>query len=456
MAIGNPGGRWFDMTTYGAVGDGVADNTTAIQSAIDAAGGNGPVVIPPGVYRFTAPLRIPSRTLLVGLGTSESTLVYAGPAGRAAVRIEGTSATHAGDVGFQDLQITGSIGTAGGSLIRLDWVDRVLFLRCALSQTGRSGSAGSVLQLSRVIGLQVIGCVIQSAAAYCVFHGSSSGSDRDLQILDCHISSTYPGASHGLITMWAPEGTRNVAVERCDLGPMNGNGVSLQKAYANVSLQGNTVHGCNRIGLEATNGPSQVVMMGNQVDMTGVTPVPKTCFGLSIGGARALCVGNRVKGVVGVNYGIELVVAEEGAVTANSVSNCDEGIIVNNSPRSAVSGNSIDTSQYRGLYTYATGPGESCDDCTIVGNIIRNSGAASTAPDLAVAGIELNPGYGTCAGCNVVGNVIDGVGAPAGALYSYGINLSNRRHICQGNRVQGVVSQFKITGGSAALVSGNL
>jgi hypothetical protein len=91
-----------------------------------------------------------------------------------------------------------------------------------------------------------------------------------------------------------------------------------------------------------------------------------------------------------------------------------------------------------------------------VGNIIRNSGAASTAPDLAVAGIELNPGQGSCAGCNVVGNVIDGVGAPAGALYSYGINLSNRRHICQGNRVQGVVSQLKIAGGSAALISGNL
>lgn len=452
---GNPGQRWFDVMTYGAVGDGVADDTTAMQRAVSAAAGNGPVVIPPGTYRFTAALRIPSRTLLVGLGASESTLIYSGPRGRPAVRIEGTGAVHAGDVVFQDLQITGSIGTGAGSLISLDWADRALFLRCSLSQTGRSGSAGSVLHLSRVIGLQVIGCVIQSDGAYCVHHASSSGSDRDLQILDSHLSSTYPGAGHGLVTMWAPEGTSNVAVERCNLGPMNGNGVSLQKAYSNVSLQGNAVHGCNRIGLEATNGPSQVVMIGNQVDMAGVTPVPRTCFGLSIGGARALCVGNRVRGVVGMSYGIELVGAEEGAVTGNSVSNCDEGIVVNNSPRSAVCGNTIETSQYRGLHTYATGPGESCDDCTIVGNTIRNSGAASTAPDLAVAGIELNPGYGSCAGCSVVGNVIDGVGAPAGALYSYGINLSHRRHVCQGNRVQGVVSQFKIAGGGAALVSGN-
>jgi parallel beta-helix repeat protein len=453
---GPPGQQWFDVTSYGAVGDGVADDTTAIQSAVDAAGGKGPLVVPPGAYRFSAPLRVPNRTLLIGLGSSESTLIYTGPPGRAAVRVDGTSVTHNGDIVFQDLQITGSIGTGGGSLISLEWVDRAQFLRCALSQTGQSGSAGSVLHLSRVIGVQVIGCVIQSAAAFCVHHASSSGSDRDLQILDSHLSSTYRGAGNGLVTMWAPEGTSNVVVDGCDFGPMNGNGVSVQLAYVNVTLQGNSVHGCNRIGLEATNGPSHVVMLGNRVDMAGVVPVPKTCFGLSIGGARALCVGNRVQGVVGTSYGIELVGAEDGAVVANSVSNCDEGIVVNNSPRSAISGNSIDTSQYRGLFAYATAPGQSCDDCTIVGNIIRNSGAASTANGLAVAGIELNPGLGSCVGCNVVGNVVDGVGSPAGALYSYGINLSNGRHICQGNRLQRVSSELKIAGGGVAQVSGNL
>ncbi len=44
--------KTFDITRYGAVGDGVATNTTAIQSAIDAASaaGGGMVVVPAGTF----------------------------------------------------------------------------------------------------------------------------------------------------------------------------------------------------------------------------------------------------------------------------------------------------------------------------------------------------------------------------------------------------------------------
>ena len=51
------GGAVFDVTAFGAVGDGVADATAAIQAAVDAcaAGGGGQVLVPAGAY-VSAPI----------------------------------------------------------------------------------------------------------------------------------------------------------------------------------------------------------------------------------------------------------------------------------------------------------------------------------------------------------------------------------------------------------------
>jgi hypothetical protein len=55
---------------FGAVGDGVADDTVAIQAAIDAvaAAGGGKVYMPAGTYLVSAPIAIKDRCLLVGAG----------------------------------------------------------------------------------------------------------------------------------------------------------------------------------------------------------------------------------------------------------------------------------------------------------------------------------------------------------------------------------------------------
>lgn len=65
----------IDVRTYGAVGDGVANDTTAIQDAIDAASAlptKGTIYIPKGNYKITATLDFPADVGMVGDGGKNS------------------------------------------------------------------------------------------------------------------------------------------------------------------------------------------------------------------------------------------------------------------------------------------------------------------------------------------------------------------------------------------------
>ncbi|AWN05305.1 minor tail protein [Streptomyces phage Ibantik] len=59
---------WLSVksASYGAIGDGVQDDTAAIQNAIDAAGYGGVVYFPKGVYKVSQPLDLPRGVTLLG------------------------------------------------------------------------------------------------------------------------------------------------------------------------------------------------------------------------------------------------------------------------------------------------------------------------------------------------------------------------------------------------------
>ena len=71
----------LNVRSYGAVGDGVTNDTAAIQSALDAAsaGGGGVVYLPAGKYLTDSALLVPSKTHLKGDGRGRTVIVS--PAG---------------------------------------------------------------------------------------------------------------------------------------------------------------------------------------------------------------------------------------------------------------------------------------------------------------------------------------------------------------------------------------
>lgn len=64
---------WHVVTDYGAVGDGVADDTAAVQAAIDAceAAGGGVVYLPAGIYLVTSGLTVTAPVRLLGDGKGD-------------------------------------------------------------------------------------------------------------------------------------------------------------------------------------------------------------------------------------------------------------------------------------------------------------------------------------------------------------------------------------------------
>lgn len=84
------GDPWFDVKAFGAVGDGVADDTAAIQAAINALSANGGTIFfPNGYYKCTTEINVADKRSIVFQGTGGPT---GGAAGAARLSYTGSAA----------------------------------------------------------------------------------------------------------------------------------------------------------------------------------------------------------------------------------------------------------------------------------------------------------------------------------------------------------------------------
>ena len=113
------GSPWYDVKAYGAKGDGVTDDSTAIQAAITAASvSGGPVFFPSGTYLYATGLTCAVRNVqFVGAGKRATILNYTGSG--VALTIGTTSSGNSDGTAVIGLSIVGtSSATVGLDIIQ--------------------------------------------------------------------------------------------------------------------------------------------------------------------------------------------------------------------------------------------------------------------------------------------------------------------------------------------------
>ncbi len=138
----------YNVKAYGAVGNGVADDTSAIAAAVTAAGATGTVYLPPGTYNTTSTTTLVGSSsggpMFLGGGQGATHIVYTGAAGTFALNIQSLGVR----VGFMKISSSASgvkfDGSVSTQLNQLDhvWVEGPG--RGTAGEIGIEHSAGAV------------------------------------------------------------------------------------------------------------------------------------------------------------------------------------------------------------------------------------------------------------------------------------------------------------------------
>lgn len=152
------GGQVFSVkdSTYGAVGDGVTNDTASIQSAIAAAASGGAVFFPAGTYAVTNGFTIPAaRVSVYGVGNASIISALYPDDGTVVFVADGKN-----DVVVRDLKIHGR--HAGG--VRIANAERCGVYRLDIQGATQTNSQGfcAGIYASNVTGLTIDGCSLSS------------------------------------------------------------------------------------------------------------------------------------------------------------------------------------------------------------------------------------------------------------------------------------------------------
>lgn len=170
---------WLNVKSavYGAKGDGIADDTAAIQNAINAcsAAGGGTVYIPRGTYRITSALTLANKIALQGEGDIVTTIYQTN------TTANGIVGDRLNNIALRDFRLRGPAGGTGKGLVVTTACN---FLDLEEVSVTEWGSHGVDLEQPIVSNFtRVVSSVNGGAGMY--LHGNESGSGTSISLDSC-------------------------------------------------------------------------------------------------------------------------------------------------------------------------------------------------------------------------------------------------------------------------------
>ena len=241
---------------YGAYGDGVHDDTAAINAALTAGAGS-TVYLPPGTYIVSSPVVIPAATALVGAGRAQSTILASSTGAWALPSPSGWPAivgsVNSDDVTVANLAVDANLQVASG--VAILGGDRPRLLDCQISNTaihsgahffGEQAPGVNPVRYGTMRGNLVVNCVYGL-----VFDGTVQNSimEANQAVSDGTSGSpmTSPISLDG--TQGGPGGSNNCVLGNVCLGINNGPGPSMVVfTQADAVVSGNILAACAATG----------------------------------------------------------------------------------------------------------------------------------------------------------------------------------------------------------------
>lgn len=446
----------YRVRDYGAVGDGVTDDVSAIQSAISAAAGNGPVIVSAGTYSCSTSLRLPSNTVLMGEGW-QSVLSFGYTDTGAPYYVRNADQTGSGNSNIQirDLWIRRSSGgtrTSGSAKpggIHLKYVtdfevsgvrvDNSPSVSIAYQGCQRGRILGNEIRNSEVDGITGWWNIEDVVVANNVIMGlgddgialQATSSDNQSNTTGARRVAIVGNVIFGQSQYTSPAAGRGIVVVGADGVSVAGNsiastfaaGILLEKdpyqslRPQNIALTGNSIIGAGTAGDNSQPG------IGIRVGSSDRVTIDGNVVSLSSRGGIAL-VDSRYVSVIG------------NSVSSNGTSATDHfGIDVGGSLNSFVniSGNQVSGNAGAGVVLNGT------QFFTVTGNTVVNNARQGDGTAASDTGIYLLASLGPPMG-TVTGNVVTdtaAVGSKKQAHGLRGVSLSAATLLVTGNSFSG-------------------
>lgn len=438
----------FNVLNYGAVGNGVTDDSAAIQAAANAAAAaqyGGVVYLPAGNYFISTGILIGNNTYIMGESRDSTFMTL--------------SANAKTNGAFSNIMIANSRWTEGGTHGNQTWQQNM-----RVSDIGFNGNADNnalngnnqgAVYFVGVYNVEVFNCYIMNAANHgiSVIGTLSHGSYNPAPIVSAVIHDNIINLTEGT-TIPNPGGAQNtgnfpIRCEGFQYLHVYGNTIGskfLANTHTNDGIDAPFVNDCiihdnyvsNIVDGIGTNGTGRVAIYGNIVHNYSGQGIASYESDGTLGGVNDLLISNNIV-YVDNGYGfppagsaIRAIGPDSGsgapgpipvrfAITGNLCFNNPTTAIHTNMDYGTVTGNVIDMNGNANVNGITIDPGANPfgegyagNQVVISGNVIRNGGASSN-------GIVAGSG-GPTPNCVITGNTIQGVTVALSPTFG---NMSN-------------------------------